>query len=380
MKGGLRLAYITFDVFCLVLFAMLLFNMSELNSHDSANRALAAFLGLSVTVILLDILWAVVPARTSNPAAAGWIINILYFCVSGFVGYSAILWLNAEQGDGIMSSRTAALLTIPAVLLALLTLISRLTGWIFYIDPTGGYHRGPLYWLQVVLAFGPNVVYTVLLLRKVMHEVHRTKRKKYLILATFPIPIYISQVLQIMVSGISMINCGLTVGAVWVYIRLQNQLISRDSLTGLSNRFQLDNHLFNLMTTLPNPRKTNYYLCMVDLDKFKQINDVFGHLEGDNALRIAADILKHGPRTMHPFLGRYGGDEFTIVMEAESLKAVCGYCDALRDMAEERSQNLPYQISFSIGIAQFQPNQTVQDLIAAADAELYKEKQLKKKS
>lgn len=374
------MAYISFDLFCLILFAILLFNKSELNFHDSTDRALSAFLGLSACIILLDIAWAVIPAQVGNPAHAGWIINTSYFCISGFVGYSAILWLNSEQGDGIMSSLYKKLLVIPALLLAVLTLLSRRTGWIFYMDASGGYHRGPLYWMQIVLAFGPNVVYTLVLFRKAMREVHRTKRKRYLILATFPIPIYISQVLQIMVSEISMINCGLTVGAVWVYIRLQNQLISRDSLTGLSNRFQLDNHLFNLMTTLPTPRKGNYYLCMVDLDRFKQINDVFGHLEGDNALRIAADILKHGPRTVHPFLGRYGGDEFTIVMEAESLNAVCGYCDALRTMAEERSQSLPYQISFSIGIAQFQPNQTVQELIAAADAELYKEKQLKKKS
>ena len=368
--------YITVNVLCLVLFLIIYGCKREFNFHDTASRTFEAFLCTSMAIVVLDTVWTLLADRCTQYLLLGWLVNIFYFCMSGFVGLSAIIWLSSEQGGGKLNPVHTILLTIPAVTLTVLSVASYWTGWIFCLDEAGGYHRGPLYWLQVVLAFGPNIIHTIALYIKAAREPHVTKRRKYLILASFALPIYFCQVLQVISPEVPMLNCGLTVGAVWVYVRLQNQLISLDALTGLNNRYQLDNYLFGMLSG-SREIKTRNFLCMLDLNNFKAINDQYGHLEGDNALRIAADILKHASDTVHPFLSRYGGDEFVIVIEAENRETVDNYCEALRAMALERSRVLPYEISFSIGIAEFGESRSVQELIAAADRELYKEKQHK---
>lgn len=368
--------YITVDILCLVLFLIIYFSKQEFNSHDAASRAFETFLLNSMAIVILDALWAFMAGRCGQFLILGWLVNICYFCLSGFIGRSATVWLSCEQDGLQLSVWLNALLLIPALVLAVLSVASYWTGWIFYLDEAGIYHRGCVYWLQVALAFGPNVIHTLILCGKAIREPHVNKRRKYLILASFAVPIYISQVFQVLSPAVPMLNCGLTVGAVWVYVRLQNQLISLDTLTGLNNRYQLDNYLFSLLSGGRETKK-KYFLCMLDLDKFKAINDRYGHLEGDNALRIAADILKHVSDTVHPFLSRYGGDEFAIVIEAEDRETVDNYCEALRAMARERSRVLSYDISFSIGIAEFGEYRSVQELIAAADKALYTEKHRK---
>lgn len=368
--------YITVNVLCLALFLIIYTCKREFNFHDTVNRTFEAFLCTSMALIALDTVWTVLANRCAQHLLLGWLVNIFYFCLSGFVGLTAVIWLSCEQGSGKLHPVHAAMFMIPAVTLAVLSVASYWTGWIFYLDNAGGYHRGPVYWLQVALAFGPNVIHTITMCIKAARESHVTKRRRYRILASFALPIYVSQVFQVISPEIPMLNCGLTVGAVWVYVRLQNQLISQDALTGLNNRYQLDNYLFGLLSG-SREIKTRNFLCMLDLDKFKAINDQYGHLEGDNALRIAADILKHASDTVHPFLSRYGGDEFAIVIEAEDRKTVDNYCEALRTMALERSRTLPYDISFSIGIAEFGGVRSVRELIAAADKALYTEKHRK---
>ncbi|MGN1388125.1 MAG: GGDEF domain-containing protein, partial [Bulleidia sp.] len=153
-------------------------------------------------------------------------------------------------------------------------------------------------------------------------------------------------------------------------------LISLDSLTGLNNRKRLLNSIADRMH---GQSRSHQYLMMIDADHFKAINDTYGHLEGDNALRTLADVLRQAcmPLKKRAIIGRYGGDEFIIAMETDNSAIVTETAASIHSLLREASasRNLPYTLSASIGIARCTDDmKTVYDLINAADQKLYEKK------
>ena len=112
---------------------------------------------------------------------------------------------------------------------------------------------------------------------------------------------------------------------------------------------------------------------MMDVDRFKVINDTYGHLEGDRALTTVSSVLKHacGPFKKRPYIARYGGDEFIIMLEGSEndLSALLESISAA--LAAFQSADAPYPLSLSIGVAKYRAGMTPKELIAQADADLY---------
>ena len=122
-------------------------------------------------------------------------------------------------------------------------------------------------------------------------------------------------------------------------------------------------------------------MVYADLDGLKGINDSFGHKEGDRALIKTAELLKETFRSSD-VLGRLGGDEFTILAAVEPD----GGKEKLLARLQEKFENFnalrvcPYDLSISVGVAQLDPegNQSMEDLMAAADAAMYENKRGKR--
>lgn len=83
----------------------------------------------------------------------------------------------------------------------------------------------------------------------------------------------------------------------------------------------------------------NLYLMMLDVDDFKKINDIFGHLEGDFALKLVADSLKKVAADTSCFISRLGGDEFVVVCEKENDSHNATVADLLKSADESMYQN-----------------------------------------
>ena len=113
-------------------------------------------------------------------------------------------------------------------------------------------------------------------------------------------------------------------------------------------------------------------------EKFKEINDTYGHTQGDAALERIAEALRNACAGMHfrTNIARYGGDEFALLVrsedpqEIEDLHGRINQC--LSDLNQETGS--PYDLSVSIGIAQATKDKTMKQLIQEADAMLYEEK------
>ena len=156
-----------------------------------------------------------------------------------------------------------------------------------------------------------------------------------------------------------------------------------DDLTGLNNRRGFltlaEQHL-----KLARRTKQELLFVFLDLDGLKQINDTFGHQEGDRALAKTAEILKRSFHRDLDLIARLGGDEFvvlTIDSFHESSEII--YIRLQEHLKIINAQmNCSYQISFCIGMTRINPTSetTINDLMAEADEVLYKNKRARTKS
>ena len=150
----------------------------------------------------------------------------------------------------------------------------------------------------------------------------------------------------------------------------------RDPLTGLFNRRYLMDELRSMVeTTILYQR--NLSLAILDADHFKQVNDTFGHIVGDEVLKVIAQILKDEPRKSD-FAARYGGEEFTIVLPETNVRDAVVLCERIR----LKIQDYPWHtiatdlsVTVSMGISQFEDNMTQEGLLHLADDMLYQAKE-----
>jgi diguanylate cyclase (GGDEF)-like protein len=159
------------------------------------------------------------------------------------------------------------------------------------------------------------------------------------------------------------------------------QLATMDELTLLTNRRgfrQLALHVLNLCKRLNKP----VCLLFFDLDLFKEINDRYGHAEGDLALRSFGKILKDTYRESD-ILGRLGGDEFVVLLsnadEIQGKKILNRLSQRLKQHNQEANRG--YDICYSTGIVQYdlEQHQSIDELLKAADKLMYEQK-LKKRT
>lgn len=155
-----------------------------------------------------------------------------------------------------------------------------------------------------------------------------------------------------------------------------------DELTGLYNRRGFHAFCEQHLSTL---RRTNKGIVMVyaDLDGLKKINDSFGHKEGDRALIKAAELLKETFRSSD-VLGRLGGDEFTVLAAVDPDGGVEKLISRLEQkFADYNALRIsPYRLSISTGVARLTPETTesMEELMAKADAAMYENKRRKQTS
>lgn len=155
-----------------------------------------------------------------------------------------------------------------------------------------------------------------------------------------------------------------------------------DELTGLYNRRGFLT-LAQQQLKLARRGHRELVLLFIDMDDFKEINDTFGHNEGDMALRRASEVLKHTFRDSD-IIARLGGDEFVVLATDTGKTGSEIIIQRMRRELLERNERdgYPYRLSFSVGAARFDPEAppSIEELMAAADAMLYENKKYKRQS
>ena len=141
-----------------------------------------------------------------------------------------------------------------------------------------------------------------------------------------------------------------------------------DPVTGLFNRRYFESRI-QAEVERARRQQQDLALLMVDIDDFKRINDTFGHLEGDRALRDVADLLRRGVR-IFDVCARYGGEEFAIVMPGATREMAVQVAERIRRGMHDRSRLTPLAMTVSIGVGFLSADASEEDLIGAADRAL----------
>ncbi len=154
--------------------------------------------------------------------------------------------------------------------------------------------------------------------------------------------------------------------------RLKN-LAMVDRLTKVLNRYAIDKEI-DYYIAVAQRHDMPFSLLMLDIDYFKKINDTYGHYIGDVVLKSTSKLLSKNIRKIDK-LGRWGGEEFIIILHATSQKRAAKKAQELRKLIENNLIDKKYKITASIGVTSYRQDDTKSSLFARVDDALYRAKE-----
>ena len=258
------------------------------------------------------------------------------------------------------------------ILNAIFVTISLKYGWIYYIDKNNIYHRGP-YYLVTVLA---TVVLVILAFILIYRNKQVIPKRYYFALQFFAVPPIIGILIQSLFYNVAIGYNTLALSVLLVFLNIQRITLNTDYLTGISNRSNFEKALGNKI--LKASKENSFSGIMIDLDDFKSINDQYGHLMGDEALKDAAKILLNSTKS-NDILARLGGDEFAIILDVDNPDRLELIVDRIRKSVDfyNETSDMPYKLKFSIGYDVYNPESkmTGEEFRHHIDLLMYKDKQ-----
>ena len=371
------------NIVCIILFAIMLlrdvFSVDRQEKQIKYDHALVAFMLYFAT----DAVWAAVIAGLLPR-------NLFTVLPTNFANYGLMAaitytWLRyvmaAEQVPGRDSRRTRFAIQFPFYIATLALFVTYLVKPDALLDDAlnlrPAYH---VFQIGVpIIYIAAVVLYTV---RRAIVEENPIERSQHLFVGFFPLMVVGGGLLQILVLPETPVFCFCCAILMEVfYIHSMEGQISTDPLTGLNNRGQLVRYTLQKANLRREGRRT--FVVMIDINDFKEINDTYGHAEGDRALILAANSIKSAMRrqSMPMFLARYGGDEFILIVHPTGEEEVGALVREIRSQIEQTclAENTPYRVSIGAGFDELRDgDDTFQDCMQRADDKLYQEKTARK--
>ena len=232
----------------------------------------------------------------------------------------------------------------------------------------GRYQRGFAYIIFLIFA----AFYILDSLYLYVKRVKKNGSLKLFPVHIFLIPVILGVVIQAFFIEISITWTSIAISVAGIMTALKNEIIFTDCLTGLYNRVYLE---------FLHKRACNKKDCwvsgiMIDLNGFKQINDNYGHAEGDLALCIVADLLRKS-FSEYGVVTRYAGDEFVIMLNTTDDQLIQKIIKSAKKnfVTENEKNDKPYQLSASMGYAITNlSNETIDDFMNRIDEQMYQDK------
>ena len=365
--------YIEADIICVIAMIYLIIRNNRRIDQQESTRYFTATTIIFVLTIIADCMWTIIDTDiyVQNETTL-YVSNIFLYtcmCLVSFCLYRYMLAaVKYHHYDDSSNHKRAA---IPYILSFLIILTTPFTGWMVYLNEDMKAQPGILFFPIIAIAAGHVIYASVIAIKQSRKVEYYPDRKFYRVVAFAPLFTAIGGIVQSVFWQWPVMCYGLVATAFLIYDNRQEHLISQDSLTGLNNR----NELYRVLVNKMNRGNDNpIYLFFIDLDKFKSINDRYGHNEGDRALICVADALKDAVKQADDrcFICRYGGDEFIIVTEStEDAEQIPEWVEAsLQNKVSENHLNYPLQVS--IGKAVHDHGEiSIAEFIKAADNRMY---------
>lgn len=147
------------------------------------------------------------------------------------------------------------------------------------------------------------------------------------------------------------------------------KISSIDYLTKINNRKSID-YFLNENIKIFERYRDDFSIIMIDIDKFKDINDTYGHLVGDNILIEFSELIRNSIREID-ILGRFGGEEFIVICRKTKIDGALKLSEELRKKVAKHNFAVVDEITASFGIANYSAKDNLYTLLKRADTALY---------
>ena len=269
------------------------------------------------------------------------------------------------------------LIAVPAAVYILVMLAALPGGHAFRIDGSNQYERGIAFLGSFIVGYEYIAAALALIVVK-WKTLNGGELVPYLLVPAIPITLGIIEATRATPLGLLWAATSLVI--LEIQMLVLNNRTNIDHLTSLNNRMALDAFVRRIIHESHTAGKP-LGLIMIDIDNFKSINDRYGHVEGDRALKRTADILRECFLGKY-FIARYGGDEFTVVLRDCSQELMNIYLHRLEEerVRSNSADGKPYEIQFSVGGSVFEEHEITDlyTMLTKVDRIMYKYKTAKK--
>lgn len=303
-----------------------------------------------------------------------YLVNTLLYINCIIFAYEWTLYVDFKIfNDYDRLKRIYPYVAIPGIIVVLGIIINRFYPLFFIIDANNTYIRTNLFVLPFLVVYG-YMIYGV-----ITTYINKNKVNKYFFMPVllFMVPVFIGSMIQYFCYGVSLIWLGAAISLCTLHFSIQNEISYIDSLSGLYTRQYMNLYIRNQIKHIGYGYKLGG--IMMDIDRFKMLNDKYGHLEGDNAISNVGKILLNSISGMNALAFRYAGDEFIILMivnkESEIVEAMKKIDDATEAFNSHNKKQ--YKLSFSMGYTVFKEDvDTFDDFLNRIDNEMYRNKRM----
>ncbi len=378
--------YVLFDLFCAGIIGILLYTTLSDVERTNKRLHLLAILAAVIIYCFSDIIWILAFSNVIIPCNmySRYVTNVFMYIIMLACTYaSSRFFLSIWESVTSETPFKTKLIFIPFIPLLLLTITTPWTHLIFSINSIGVLIKGPLYSLYMIITFGYIIVFAIISLIFYFKTQNDFAREQYSFVAIYTVPVLIGAYLHNKYWTVPAFAIGFTIATLIIYIFQMRDLVTIDSLTGINNRRQGERFFQEQIRRIneePHSTIDCLYLFMMDLNKFKSINDTYGHNEGDKALIATADVLKQACSHIYRkcIMSRFGGDEFVIGVvftpeEAHLLN------EKIHDLIKKKNEelNAPYKISISVGYTYYKKEfKDFRTFLTHADKLMYEMKEI----
>jgi diguanylate cyclase (GGDEF)-like protein len=340
--------------------------------------------------MLMDFLYLAfegIPGSTVHYLLYG--IGSIYYLFQIPAYYYVFIFINYTVYKDKKRTRLITKLVWCIVVLHAIIIAANLIGhFYFYITEENFLLYGNRYYIRLIVSYLPVlfIIYDVIFPFKLF------KRNQFILLLIFFFFTSISSTIDIVFKTMMLIWPCFTAALLYTYFFIIRADSKIDSLTGLGNRTSFNEFIAKLADSggkalirrqtgrnakVRRSRHTQeaFSIVMIDMDHFKKINDTLGHLEGDNALRDMAAIIKSSIR-QSDFAARYGGDEFVLAtrVEYDVKKLMTRIQDAIEDQNRKKTRAYTLQISYGYDVYTTNSGQSMTEFLNHIDKLMYKQK------
>lgn len=369
--GNLEMSIFEFIVMTIVLYNQIMY-IPKSSRYKSVVIELST--SLSLMIFCNGVLSCVNGTEFFGSYYINYVFTVIYFILNGLV---PLLWFKYMYifYDTSPKKIISYITTIPYLLYLILIFINCFTDLLFSINDNNQYQRECGFWLIVIL----SVVYIIASVVAIVLAITRNRgfrsEGKHILLGMSLVALGI--ILQLYFWEDSFVLLTFLLFMLIVFLRFQNLEMLVDPLTGLGNRRRLQLYI----DKLSRKRKGEFSAIVFDIDDFKDINDLYGHIYGDRILVVISKILEKSAGNKKITCIRYGGDEFIVITPKEEVdEFIAKFKELLNEFNSKKV--FPSEVDISIGVSEFTVNSEInmEYIINTADKLMYEKKKLKKRN